>query len=67
MITDKEAVEAFEVLHDYCDERECKECIFRDDNKKYFYDCILKNCRLAFLRVEEEPILKYKIKRGEEE
>lgn len=65
MITDKEAIKAFEVLHDYCDERKCKNCIFFEEEKKHTNMCVLRNNNLAYLHIEEVPIVvTYKIKGG---
>lgn len=66
MVTDKEAIEAFEVLHDYCDNRECKNCIFHDEKRTDEYCCILRGYTIAFLRVEEVPTVTYKIRRDSE-
>lgn len=64
MIKEKEIIEAFEVLHDYCDERECSNCLFYDENCERGNMCLLRNNNPAYLRVEEIPIVRYKITRG---
>ena len=64
MITEKEVKKAFEVLHDYCDERECSNCIFLDESIKTHNMCVLRNNTIAYLRIEEIPVVTYKIKKG---
>lgn len=64
MIKDSEVVKAFEVLHDYCDERECDQCIFLNDNGDDRNVCDLRNFSPAYLRAEEIQIVTYKIRRG---
>ena len=62
MITDRQVVEAFEVLHDYCDERDCDKCIFLDEQRENNNLCVLRNNIPAYLRSEEIPVVVYKIK-----
>lgn len=64
MITDKEVIKAFEILHDYCDERECKNCIFLNEFNDRTNLCVLRDNNPAYLRVKEVPIITYKIERG---
>ena len=64
MIRDNEAIEAFNVLHDYCDERVCNNCMFFDEDKPDGSTCILRNYNLAYLRAEEVHIINYKIRKG---
>lgn len=61
MITDRDAVNAFEVLHDYCDERECTHCIFLDKNRDQGNMCVLRNNNPAYLRADVIPVAVYKI------
>lgn len=64
MISDKEAVEAFEVLHDYCDERVCEKCLFFDEERTNSSSCLLRNYNIAYLRIEEVPSAVYKVRKG---
>ena len=63
-ISDKEMAKAFEILHDYCDERECKECIFLNDFCDRSNLCVLRDNTPAYLHIDEIPVVTYKIKRG---
>lgn len=64
MITDKEVTRAFKILHDYCDERECKNCIFLNEFSDRTNLCVLRDNTPAYLRIDEVPVITYKIKRG---